>query len=78
MAAFNKAELSSVDKGLFRREGSEHMEKAWLLLNKCTSNDLPDGVDSITEDPTDRQALLAAALTMTTVEVGKGFLEELR
>lgn len=71
VAAFNKAELSSIDKRLFRREGSEHMEKAWHLLNKCTSNEPPDDVGTITEDPTDRQALLAAALTMTTVEVGR-------
>ena len=71
VAAFNKAELSSVDRSLFRREAGEHKEKAWLLLNKCTSSNPPDGVETIAEDSTDRQALLAAALTMTTVEVSR-------
>ena len=64
VAAFNKAELSSADHAWYRRQGLEYSEKAMSLLESIMNQS-----SNTIEDVLDRQAMLAAALTLTTVEV---------
>ena len=68
VAAFNKANLSKDDEQLYRRQASEYNEKAAELLRSAVQGfrQYPQAIEG-----KERQALLAAALTMTTIEVGK-------
>lgn len=68
VAAFNKAELSSREKTAFRLRGLEHKSMAENLLRSIVE-DL-ETRHTATHDITDKQSLLAAALTMTSIEVG--------
>lgn len=68
VAAFNKANLSKDDEQVYRRQASEYNEKAAELLRSAVQGfrQYPQNIDG-----KERQALLAAALTMTTIEVSE-------
>lgn len=71
VAAFNKAELSPNERAQFKRQGAELMNEAGSILKDFTEqNEYSSGMKlgQILDDG-DKQALLAAALTMTTIEV---------
>ncbi|KAI1378849.1 fungal-specific transcription factor domain-containing protein [Hypoxylon crocopeplum] len=69
-AAFNKAELSQEDRPLYRNLAREFKEKAEALLDTIVETLSNENVN--TSDIPTEQALLAAALTMTSVEVFSG------
>ncbi|KAI6081276.1 hypothetical protein F4821DRAFT_249677 [Hypoxylon rubiginosum] len=69
-AAFNKAELSWEGKSLYRNLAREFKAKAEALLD--TIVEALSGESTGTGDMTNAQALLAATLTMTSVEVFSG------
>lgn len=65
VAAFNQAELNTNDPQSSRLQAVEHSEKAARLVKAIVSvNDHAAVTDAL-----NKQALLAAALTMTTIEV---------
>ena len=68
VAAFNKAELSSAERVKLRRQAMEYRKSAWGMLEDHVDSEA--GRVDVGQGATDRQALLAAALTMTTTEVG--------
>ncbi|XXG94081.1 hypothetical protein Hte_000333 [Hypoxylon texense] len=69
-AAFNKAELSRDGRSLYRNLAREFKAKAEALLD--TIVEALSGEGTGTGDMTNAQALLAATLTMTSVEVFSG------
>lgn len=68
--AFNKAELASCRKDIHFRLARGYRDQAAMLLKHIVDTS-QDG-EEIVKDAADKQALLAAALTMTTVEVSVG------
>ncbi|CAK7206777.1 hypothetical protein SEUCBS139899_009583 [Sporothrix eucalyptigena] len=72
VAAYNKAELSSVhDRDAYRQQALKYKEKADGMIRAGIAGCSHAGPRHLMES-TDKQALLAAALTMTTVEVFSG------
>ncbi|KAH7024766.1 fungal-specific transcription factor domain-containing protein [Microdochium trichocladiopsis] len=78
VAAYNKAELSTSDRRTYLRQAAEFKNQAAEMLRDIVlgGNDsrpsTAAGASVALGDDTDKQALLAAALTMTTVEVFSG------
>lgn len=68
VAAFNKAELSSAKRVKLRRQAMEYRKSSWEMLKDYVDSEA--GRVDVGQGAIDRQALLAAALTMTTTEVG--------
>ena len=68
VAAFNQAQLSPENRSLYRNKASEYKDKAAHLLKACVAKAQED-VSAIVDSATDKQALLAAAITMTTIGV---------
>jgi hypothetical protein len=68
VAAFNKAELSVGEKAVFRFRGLEYKAIAETLL-RCIVEGLGSNTPTM-NDTMDKQSLLAAALTMTSIEIG--------
>lgn len=67
VSAFNQAELVTADPERYRAQGAQHSEEAARLLSKIIKSNGQRGPG--VQDTVDKQALLAAALTMTTIEV---------
>lgn len=68
VAAFNKANLSKLDEQVYRQQASEYHDKAGELLRSAVDEMRRQRPDDRV-DGKEKQALLAAALTMTTIEV---------
>ncbi|KAH8891128.1 hypothetical protein GQ53DRAFT_865866 [Thozetella sp. PMI_491] len=77
VAAFNKAELADGDRAQVQRQAGEYKDRAASMLRQCLADlrqRLPNQAND-QGDATDSQALLAAGLTMTTVEIFSGATE---
>lgn len=68
VAAFNRAHLSSTDKEVYQKQAKEFNDKAVSLLKQVL--DAVNASDGLVDDKTTKQALMAAALTLATAEVG--------
>lgn len=67
VAAFNRAHLSSTDKEVYQKQAKDFNEKAVSLLKHALDAALAS--EGLLDDKTTKQALMAAALTLTTAEV---------
>jgi hypothetical protein len=70
--AFNMAQIVPDDKTKFQGQAKEYKSKAEDLLESLVEELCTRGAD--VKDDADKQALLAAALTMTSVEVSVAFI----
>lgn len=67
VAAFNKAELSRSKRQVYTRQAVDFKERAASMLKTYVK--VGERTQSFPHNETDRKALLAATLTMTTIEV---------
>ncbi|WAO94719.1 Hypothetical protein NCS54_01231500 [Fusarium falciforme] len=70
VAAFNRSYLASTTSVVDRKRGQEHYGRAMALLR--TALDSPDSSSVLGHETSARHALMASALTLTTVEVFSG------
>ncbi|CAG9988144.1 unnamed protein product [Clonostachys byssicola] len=70
VAAFNKSELSRADRGQYQQLARTLKDRAALMIKDVLAD--ASQREALLQNDVDRQALLAAAMTMTTVEVFSG------
>jgi hypothetical protein len=70
VAALNKSELSRSDRGQYQQLARTLKDRAALMIKEVLAD--ASQREALLQNDVDRQALLAAAMTMTTVEVFSG------